>query len=74
MTNILFDVLNAFLKKDTLLYYDMFLIGYEAYIFIYNEDCLNVNSKVKKQLNKIKQNRSVKNSLIPFYIYIPNVK
>lgn len=56
MTNILFDALNAFLKKDTLLYYDMFLIGYEGYIFIYNEDCLNINSKVKKQLNKIKQN------------------
>lgn len=26
-------------KKDTLLYYAMFLIGYEVYIFIYNEDC-----------------------------------
>lgn len=50
MTNILFDALNAFLKKDTLLYYDMFLIGYEGYIFIYNEDCLNINSKVKKTI------------------------
>lgn len=48
MTNILFDALNAFLKKDTLLYYDMFLIGYEGYIFIYNEDCLNINSKLNK--------------------------
>lgn len=59
MTNILFDVLNAFFKKDTLLYYVMFLIGYEVYIFIYNEDCLNINSKVsgkKKTLNRIKQN------------------
>lgn len=38
-----------------LFYYVMFLIGYEVYIFIYNEDCLNINLKVsgKKILNKI---------------------
>lgn len=48
MINILFDVLDVFLKKDMLFYYDMFLIGYEGYIFIYNEDCLNINLKVLK--------------------------
>lgn len=52
MTNILSDALNAFLKKIPcfiMLFCE--LDNYEVYIFLYNEDFLNINSKVggKKQ-------------------------